>query len=253
MLRAEPVSRPHEIAADRSQQNADRYRRRSLGIYYTPRNAADLLAAWAIRNPADTVLEPSFGGCSLLAAASDTLGLVLETVTILRCCSAAAHIHVPHRLWPRLSGACSPIALPAPGTVRRPEPWTTFQSEGKLLAPSQQAHHLFALISLRISGPDLARQGASSAGCSQAPRPSDARRRPLPSGRSVCAGWSMHVDRGVDKISSKRPHTDASKPCIGIYRYLWLYLFSFSPKNPISIRIFDIPAIPVDSWLATPT
>ncbi|MDQ0572621.1 hypothetical protein QFZ42_004455 [Variovorax paradoxus] len=39
---------------------------------------------------------------------------------------------------------------------------------------------------------------------------------------------------------------DGSKPCIEIYRYLWRYLFSSSPKNPISMRIFDMPAIPVE-------
>lgn len=47
----------------------DASRRRELGIYYTPSRAADILAAWAIREKSDTVLEPSFGGCSLLAAA----------------------------------------------------------------------------------------------------------------------------------------------------------------------------------------
>lgn len=47
----------------------DRNRRRSLGIYYTPPEAARLLASWAIRNPNETILEPSFGGCSMLSAA----------------------------------------------------------------------------------------------------------------------------------------------------------------------------------------
>lgn len=40
---------------------------------------------------------------------------------------------------------------------------------------------------------------------------------------------------------------DASKLCIEIYRYLWRYLFSASPKNPVSIRIFDMPVIPVEA------
>lgn len=44
-------------------------RRRSLGIYYTPRSAAALLAKWAIRAGDDTILEPSFGGCTILEAA----------------------------------------------------------------------------------------------------------------------------------------------------------------------------------------
>lgn len=49
----------------------ERERKRALGIYYTPPEAARVLAQWAIRNPTDTVLEPSFGGCSMLAAAVD--------------------------------------------------------------------------------------------------------------------------------------------------------------------------------------
>jgi adenine-specific DNA-methyltransferase len=43
-------------------------RRRSLGIYYTPQSAARVMAEWAIREPTDTVLEPSFGGCAILQA-----------------------------------------------------------------------------------------------------------------------------------------------------------------------------------------
>lgn len=48
---------------------SQRERKRDLGIYYTPPNAAEVLARWAIRDPKETVLEPSFGGCALLAAA----------------------------------------------------------------------------------------------------------------------------------------------------------------------------------------
>lgn len=51
---------------------AARERRRSLGIYYTPPDAAKVLARWAIRHPDETVLEPSFGGCAMLAAAVST-------------------------------------------------------------------------------------------------------------------------------------------------------------------------------------
>lgn len=46
-----------------------RERKRALGIYYTPQQAADILARWAIRSSNDLVLEPSFGGCSMLSAA----------------------------------------------------------------------------------------------------------------------------------------------------------------------------------------
>lgn len=47
----------------------DLQKRRSLGIYYTPPQAAQVLARWAIRRPSETVLEPSFGGCAMLSAA----------------------------------------------------------------------------------------------------------------------------------------------------------------------------------------
>lgn len=51
----------------------ERDRRRALGIYYTPPEAAKVLARWAIRAPHETVLEPSFGGCAMLSAAVDVL------------------------------------------------------------------------------------------------------------------------------------------------------------------------------------
>ena len=42
--------------------------KRQHGVYYTPSDVADLLAKWAIRSKHDSVLEPSFGGCSFLEA-----------------------------------------------------------------------------------------------------------------------------------------------------------------------------------------
>jgi len=51
----------------------DTQRRRALGIYYTPRSAAAMLAKWAIRSYDDTILEPSFGGCTILDAALNQL------------------------------------------------------------------------------------------------------------------------------------------------------------------------------------
>ncbi len=54
--------------------NSDGQRRRALGIYYTPRHVADSLASWALRDPRDSVLEPSFGGCALIEAAISRLG-----------------------------------------------------------------------------------------------------------------------------------------------------------------------------------
>lgn len=47
----------------------ERERRRALGIYYTPAPAAEVLARWVIQRADQTVLEPSFGGCSMLSAA----------------------------------------------------------------------------------------------------------------------------------------------------------------------------------------
>lgn len=47
--------------------------RRKIGAFYTPEALSTILARWAIRNQNDTVLEPSFGGCGLLAAARDVL------------------------------------------------------------------------------------------------------------------------------------------------------------------------------------
>lgn len=60
-------------------------RRRSLGIYYTPRSAATLLARWAIREPVDKVLEPSFGGCTILEAA-------VKQLRVLGCAQPAIQL-----------------------------------------------------------------------------------------------------------------------------------------------------------------
>lgn len=50
--------------------------KRSLGIYYTPDDAAKIVATWAIRSLTDRILEPSFGGCALLRAATDHLRML---------------------------------------------------------------------------------------------------------------------------------------------------------------------------------
>lgn len=47
--------------------------RKSLGSYYTPETLAVTLTQWAIRSPADRVLDPSFGGCVFLDAAVKVL------------------------------------------------------------------------------------------------------------------------------------------------------------------------------------
>jgi adenine-specific DNA-methyltransferase len=47
--------------------------RRKIGAFYTPDELSQILADWAIRQPTDTVLEPSFGGCGFLEAARKSL------------------------------------------------------------------------------------------------------------------------------------------------------------------------------------
>ncbi len=42
---------------------------RRLGIYYTPEDVATVLVQWALPKRQGSVLDPSFGGCSLLRAA----------------------------------------------------------------------------------------------------------------------------------------------------------------------------------------
>ncbi len=69
----EGAQQPSTTASVEAALQAERERRRSLGIYYTPPAAATLLSRWAIRSAADQVLEPSFGGCAMLAAAVQEL------------------------------------------------------------------------------------------------------------------------------------------------------------------------------------
>jgi hypothetical protein len=47
--------------------------KKRLGVYYTPEPIAELLAQWAIRKSADRMLEPSFGKCGFLTAATRRL------------------------------------------------------------------------------------------------------------------------------------------------------------------------------------
>lgn len=47
--------------------------RRLLGAYYTPKDVARLLAAWAVVSPTGRVLDPSFGGCAFMQAAASHL------------------------------------------------------------------------------------------------------------------------------------------------------------------------------------
>lgn len=47
--------------------------KKRLGAFYTPSALSDILASWAIRSPAELILEPSFGGCGFLKSAADRL------------------------------------------------------------------------------------------------------------------------------------------------------------------------------------
>jgi adenine-specific DNA methylase len=51
----------------------DATHRKRMGIYYTPERLAAILTAWAVRGPADLVLDPSCGGCVFLKTAADRL------------------------------------------------------------------------------------------------------------------------------------------------------------------------------------
>jgi adenine-specific DNA-methyltransferase len=65
------LSRPKEPTSTRrsATRASPGAKRRKWGIYYTPRDVARLVAHWCVRSPEDVLLEPSFGGCALLAAA----------------------------------------------------------------------------------------------------------------------------------------------------------------------------------------
>lgn len=47
--------------------------KKALGAYYTPINLSKILCEWAVRQPSDYVLEPSFGGCGFLEASVERL------------------------------------------------------------------------------------------------------------------------------------------------------------------------------------
>ncbi len=60
-----------------------RVMRRQLGAYYTPRSAAEYLAAWAVRRDGDRVLEPSLGdGAFLRAVAASATGKGLSDIVL---------------------------------------------------------------------------------------------------------------------------------------------------------------------------
>lgn len=47
--------------------------RRKIGAFYTPEPLSQILSDWAVRSPADFILEPSFGGCGFLQCAQGRL------------------------------------------------------------------------------------------------------------------------------------------------------------------------------------
>ncbi|MBN2451243.1 MAG: N-6 DNA methylase, partial [Lentisphaeria bacterium] len=62
------------LAATRSRASLPSPERaKALGAYYTSRRVADFLVRWAIRGPADCVLDPAFGNGVFLEAAADRI------------------------------------------------------------------------------------------------------------------------------------------------------------------------------------
>lgn len=51
----------------------DSGRAKAFGAFYTDAVVADFLVRWAVREPGETVLDPSFGGGVFLAAAAARL------------------------------------------------------------------------------------------------------------------------------------------------------------------------------------
>lgn len=47
--------------------------KKTLGVYYTPDDLSKVMCDWAIREPSECVLEPSFGGCGFLGASISRL------------------------------------------------------------------------------------------------------------------------------------------------------------------------------------
>lgn len=62
-----------DIVKSRSLENSTVDPRRLRGVYYTPDAIAGLLAEWAIAAEPGTVLDPSFGGCAFMNAATRVL------------------------------------------------------------------------------------------------------------------------------------------------------------------------------------
>jgi adenine-specific DNA-methyltransferase len=53
-----------------------KHSKKELGQYFTPNEAAQIISSWAIRRPDERILEPSFGACDFLEAATNRLGVL---------------------------------------------------------------------------------------------------------------------------------------------------------------------------------
>ena len=53
--------------------NPDSKLKKKNGVFYTPKNVAQILSDWAIKTPRDIILEPSFGGCHFIEASKNKL------------------------------------------------------------------------------------------------------------------------------------------------------------------------------------
>jgi adenine-specific DNA-methyltransferase len=58
---------------ERTAETVKAARQRRLAAFYTPARLTASLVKWAIRDPGDTILDPSCGGCAFLGASADTL------------------------------------------------------------------------------------------------------------------------------------------------------------------------------------
>ena len=66
-------SKISSLSNQNRQIHSNAERRRTLGIFYTPKKLARLLTHWGIRKKEDRILEPSFGGCVFLEASINRL------------------------------------------------------------------------------------------------------------------------------------------------------------------------------------
>lgn len=71
--RVPDVAALQSVVVTRTAEVAPIWTPKALGSYYTDSQIADFLVRWAVRSPADSVLDPSFGGGVFLRSASKRL------------------------------------------------------------------------------------------------------------------------------------------------------------------------------------